>query len=62
MQRGNTLAETEMFTKTTLVGDVPLQNEKTFYTQKSFNYSGSLFSIFFLDFWNEYFNLVKEKI
>jgi len=29
---GETLAETEMFTKTVLVVDVPLQTEKTFYT------------------------------
>jgi len=30
---GVTEAETEMFTKTVLVGDVSLQNEKTFYTE-----------------------------
>ncbi|MCW8822712.1 MAG: apolipoprotein N-acyltransferase, partial [Ignavibacteriaceae bacterium] len=31
--KGEILAETKMFTKTTLVGDVPLQEEKTFYTK-----------------------------
>jgi len=31
--KGDILAQTEMFTKTTLVGDVPLQEEKTFYTK-----------------------------
>lgn len=31
--KGEILAETELFTKTTLVGEVPLQEEKTFYTQ-----------------------------
>ena len=31
--KGEILAETEMFTKTTLVGEVPIQDEKTFYTQ-----------------------------
>jgi apolipoprotein N-acyltransferase len=31
--KGEILAETNMFTKTTLVGDVPLQEEKTFYTK-----------------------------
>jgi apolipoprotein N-acyltransferase len=30
--RGEILAETELYTKTYLVGDVPLQNEKTFYS------------------------------
>ena len=30
--KGEILAETEMFTKTTLVGVVPVQDEKTFYT------------------------------
>ncbi len=30
--KGEILAETEMFTKTILVGEVPLQTEKTFYT------------------------------
>ena len=31
--KGEILAETEMFNKTTLVGEVPIQDEKTFYTQ-----------------------------
>lgn len=31
--KGNILAETEMFEKTTLVGEVPLQDEKTFYSE-----------------------------
>lgn len=31
--KGEILAETEMFTQTTLVGEVPLQNEKTFYSE-----------------------------
>jgi len=31
--RGEILAETELYTKTYLVGDVPLQNEKTFYSE-----------------------------
>jgi len=31
--KGDILAETELYTKTTLVGDVPIQNEKTFYTE-----------------------------
>jgi apolipoprotein N-acyltransferase len=31
--KGEILAETEMFVKTTLVGEVPLQNEKTFYSE-----------------------------
>jgi apolipoprotein N-acyltransferase len=31
--KGEILAETEMFAKTTLVGEVPIQNEKTFYTK-----------------------------
>ena len=31
--KGEILEETELFTKTTLVGEVPLQNETTFYTQ-----------------------------
>ena len=31
--KGEILAETEMFTKTTLVGEVPIQDEKTVYTQ-----------------------------
>jgi apolipoprotein N-acyltransferase len=31
--KGEILAETELFTKTFLVGEVPLQNEKTFYAQ-----------------------------
>lgn len=31
--KGEILAETKMFTKTTLVGDAPLQVEKTFYTK-----------------------------
>jgi apolipoprotein N-acyltransferase len=30
--KGEILAETEMFVKTTLVGEVPIQDEKTFYT------------------------------
>ena len=30
---GITEAETKMFTRTVLVGDVSLQNEKTFYTE-----------------------------
>ena len=30
---GVTEVETEMFTRTTLVGDVPLKHEKTFYTE-----------------------------
>lgn len=31
--KGNILAETKMFVKTTLVGEVPLQDEKTFYSE-----------------------------
>lgn len=31
--KGEILSETELYTKTILVGDVPLQKEKTFYTQ-----------------------------
>jgi len=31
--KGEILAETELFTKTTLVGEVPIQNEQTFYSQ-----------------------------
>jgi apolipoprotein N-acyltransferase len=31
--KGEILAETEMFTKTTLMGEVPIQDEKTFYTE-----------------------------
>ena len=31
--KGEILSETEMFTKTILVGEVPLQSEKTFYTE-----------------------------
>lgn len=31
--KGKILAETEMFEKTTLVGEVPLQDEKTFYSE-----------------------------
>jgi apolipoprotein N-acyltransferase len=31
--KGEILAETELFVKTTLVGEVPLQSEKTFYSQ-----------------------------
>ena len=31
--KGEILSETELYTKTTLVGEVPLQKEKTFYTQ-----------------------------
>jgi apolipoprotein N-acyltransferase len=31
--KGEILAETDMFVKTTLVGEVPLQSEKTFYSQ-----------------------------
>jgi apolipoprotein N-acyltransferase len=31
--KGEILAETELYTKTTLVGEVPLQTEKTFYTK-----------------------------
>jgi apolipoprotein N-acyltransferase len=31
--KGKILSETELFTKTFLVGDVPLQDEKTFYTE-----------------------------
>jgi apolipoprotein N-acyltransferase len=31
--KGEILAETEMFVKTTLVGEVPLQNEETFYSK-----------------------------
>lgn len=31
--KGEILAETDMFVKTTLVGEVPIQNEKTFYSQ-----------------------------
>ena len=31
--KGDILAETEMFTKTTLVGEAPIQEEKTFYTK-----------------------------
>lgn len=30
---GETLTETQMFTRTVLVGDVPLQNDNTFYTE-----------------------------
>ena len=30
---GETIAETEMFIRTVLVGEVPLQNEITFYTE-----------------------------
>ncbi len=39
--KGEILSETELYTKTILVGDVPLQEEKTFFTAKSFNCSGS---------------------
>jgi apolipoprotein N-acyltransferase len=31
--KGEILAETELYTKTTLVGDVSLQEEKTFYSE-----------------------------
>jgi len=31
--KGEILAETELFTQTTLVGEVSLQDEKTFYTE-----------------------------
>jgi apolipoprotein N-acyltransferase len=31
--KGEILAETELYTRTTLVGEVPLQNEKTFYSE-----------------------------
>lgn len=31
--KGEILSETELYTKTTLVGEVPLQNERTFYTE-----------------------------
>ncbi|MGB5289046.1 MAG: apolipoprotein N-acyltransferase [Ignavibacteriaceae bacterium] len=31
--KGEILSETELYTKTTLVGEVPLQDEKTFFTQ-----------------------------
>ena len=30
---GETISETEMFTRTVLVGEVPLQTESTFYTE-----------------------------
>ncbi len=31
--KGEILSETELYTKTTLVGEVPLQDEKTFFTE-----------------------------
>jgi len=46
--RGEILAETELYTKTYLVGEVPLQNEKTFYSGKSFH-CASFSSVF--SFW-----------
>ena len=49
---GRTLSETKLFTKTVLVGDVPIQEGETFFTKHPMivPYTASYFSLFIVIF------------